>query len=141
MVLLIPKLRCQFAEFLNDCYLKRLCILYLLTCGSIQVRLLLVYLFPEHSNVRMVLPKRKKRTTSALTLTLSCSFLQQVSVECCQIYLKIFPSFNPLGQINKLRGRYLIDILMNTISLRRGVIPFSLLMSALSLGIFSYSSM
>ena len=31
MVLLIPKLRSQFAEFLNDCSLKRLCILYLLT--------------------------------------------------------------------------------------------------------------
>ena len=30
MALLIPKLRSQFAEFLNDCSLKRLCILYLL---------------------------------------------------------------------------------------------------------------
>ena len=31
MALLIPKVQSQFAEFLNDCSLKRLCILYLLT--------------------------------------------------------------------------------------------------------------
>jgi hypothetical protein len=53
--------------------------------------------------------------------------------ECCQIITKIFPSFNPLGKTNKFRGRYFNII--NTISLRRGVFPFSLLMPALSLGI------
>ena len=38
MAHLFPQLRCQFAEFLNDCQLKRLRILYQLTCGSFQVR-------------------------------------------------------------------------------------------------------
>lgn len=38
MAHLLPQLRCQFAEFLNGCYLKRLRILYQLTCGSFQVR-------------------------------------------------------------------------------------------------------
>jgi len=48
--------------------------------------------------------------------------------------MKIFPSLNPLGKINKLRGRYFN--IKNTISLRRGDFPFSLLMPALSRGIF-----
>jgi hypothetical protein len=52
--------------------------------------------------------------------------------KCCQKYIKIFPSFNPLGQFNKFRGRYFN---VNTISLRRGDFPFSLLMPAFSLGI------
>lgn len=69
MAHLLPQLRCQFAEFLNDCQLKRLRILYQLTCGSFQVRfyilkeaqyslfslftsifiyILRLYAFPEH---------------------------------------------------------------------------------------------
>ena len=50
---------------------------------------------------------------------------------------EIHPSFNPLGKVYKLRGRY-FNWCANTISLRRGGYPFSLLMSALSLGIVSF---
>jgi len=50
-----------------------------------------------------------------------------------------FPSLNPLRQINELRGRYFNAI--NTISLRRGDFPFSLLMPALSLGVFLLSKL
>src|ERR1700761_1791755 len=39
-----------------------------------------------------------------------------------KVYMKIFSSFNPFGEYNKLRGRYFN---LNTISLRRGwVSPF-----------------
>ena len=50
---------------------------------------------------------------------------------------EIHPSFNPLGKVYKLRGRYFNQ---NTISLRRGDIPLSLLMSALSLGLISLNT-
>ena len=47
-----------------------------------------------------------------------------------------FSSLNPLGKVYKLRGRYFNR---KTISLRRGVIPLSLLMPAFSLGLISYN--
>ena len=56
--------------------------------------------------------------------------------KCCKKYMKIFSSFNPLGKLYKLRGRY---FKINTISLRRGDIPFSLLMSAFLLGIILFT--
>lgn len=55
MAHLFPQLRCHFAEFLNDCQLKRLRILYQLTCGSFQVRFFLFQNFKETNFIRLFL--------------------------------------------------------------------------------------
>ncbi len=44
MAHLLPKLRCQFAEFLNQSSLKRLSILYLPTCVGLRYGYLIVSL-------------------------------------------------------------------------------------------------
>lgn len=46
------------------------------------------------------------RSFSRTLLTHLLSATADQKAKCCQIYTKIFPSFNPLGQFNKFRGRY-----------------------------------
>lgn len=106
MAHLLPQLRCQFAEFLNDCQLKRLRILYQLTCGSFQVRFTIK---KAEYNLFSLSPREKKTSFFFLVYYLD-TFLPPFSFYafsrtfysiclCCRI--KISSSSYPLGSIQR----------------------------------------
>ena len=123
MAHLLPQLRCQFAEFLNDCQLKRLRILYQLTCGSFQVRF---YMFKEAQYYLSSL-----FTSIFIYIFRLYAFLEHFTQFFMSSHI-ISSSFYPLGLIQRP--------INFPISLRRegllGASSFSLLVSAFSLGIF-----
>lgn len=138
MAHLLPQLRCQFAEFLNDCQLKRLRILYQLTCGSFQVRFIIL----KEAQYSL-----SSLFTSILSTSLYSMLFQNILLYFFMLSHIISSSFYPLGLIQRpinfpisLRREGLIagSLLDQDQSspLRLFASSFSLLVSAFSLGIF-----